>query len=188
MCLAAKMKYHARGTETTRKLYSPSKVFPLTLPLQVRDPRIKILRLILLDMVARPAVCHALLVDHFTESYTVQQEYQKSLLWHGFEDSFFQHIPEGNPKNDRHIFLDQGSGCELSPLGFLSHRQKSFKVAPCRIKVHARFIIRHQLITMLEGSPEISHLKVHPKANPHILFMNTSRLHDHSRPDTPRGC
>jgi hypothetical protein len=85
VCIAAKMKYHARGTETTRKATWPFQGFSIDFAFAGQRSRDKTLRLILLDTEAKPATYFLLIIS--PKSYSVQQEYRKSLLLLGFKDS-----------------------------------------------------------------------------------------------------
>jgi hypothetical protein len=85
--LAAKMKYRARGTETTRKAVRPFQGFFIDFAFAGQRSKDKNAAV---DFVGYGGeTCYVLIVDHLPKSCAVLQEHRKFLLCHGFEDSFF---------------------------------------------------------------------------------------------------
>jgi hypothetical protein len=106
VCLAAKMKYRARGTETTRKAVQPFQGFSIDFAFVGQRSKDKNTAV---DFVGYGGeTCYVLLVDHFTEKLYGVTRILKVPPVSWLRRFLLQHIPEGNPKNDRCIFMDQG--------------------------------------------------------------------------------
>jgi hypothetical protein len=112
VCLAAKMKYRARGTDTTRRAIRPFQ--GLSIDFAFAGQRSKDAKTAVDFVGYGGETCYVLLVDHYTEKLYGTTRISKAppVAWlHRF---LLQNVPEGDPKNDRYIFLDQGGdlhGC-----------------------------------------------------------------------------
>ena len=90
--------------------------------------------------------CYVLLVDHYTEKLYGTTRISKAPPVAWLRRFLLQNVPEGDPKNDRYIFLDQGGdlhGCvalqdllkkefffELCPTGTQAHHQNGLIEQP----------------------------------------------------------
>jgi hypothetical protein len=101
------MKYRARRSESTRKATRPFQGFSIDFAFAGQRSKDKNTAVDFVGYVGE--TCCVLLADHFTENLYGTTRILKVLSVACLRRFLLQHIPEHDPKNDRYIFLDQGS-------------------------------------------------------------------------------
>jgi hypothetical protein len=103
VCLAAKMKHRARGTESTRKAIRPFQ--GSSIDFAFADQRSKDKNMAVDFVGYGGETCYVPLIDHFTKKLCGATRISKVPPVSWLQRFLLQHVPEDDPKNDRCIFL-----------------------------------------------------------------------------------
>jgi hypothetical protein len=126
VCLAAKMKYRARGSESTRKATRPFQGFSIDFAFAGQRSKDKNTAVNFVGCGGETS--YILLAEHFTEKSCGATRISKvpPVAW--LRRFFLQHIQEQDPKNNQCIFLDQGGNSICAKLCAIFQRKGSSSI------------------------------------------------------------